>query len=1061
MTWLLNVLVFTVGGALVQHSFGRIKVDGKELLKSGPHQIPAHILAERDDVTAELMFLTCDIDCHPTRSRGENMSTAPSCQPNLLGDTPLHALFAPSNDFLSICGCEENSQTVTVQVKKLLAGMDSSVPHGKKSPLVMKNRAGETPVHVLARRVFTSDTEQLRTIYAVLAEIMSLCSESMLIQDTDTGQTALHVLCSNDMPQIADSSAKSSAFAEGIEALLNSGAVIPNQVTKARDSLGQNPLHHLLANPVCDDSVLRIYLSKFDSDVLKAAMSQEDARGMRPLHAFLSSLSSTRRTSRSIGTLVQTVADMIHELKGYIPKDIPWIYVKDKKKMSPLHYAIDFIDAKALQALISINVDEVCCVQDKLGSTILHRACESFDLRPELIQMIMKHTPSCAKIRDKEGRTALHILARRNCKTPSCDRLICIEAIASACTQAVNIQVQERTGLSQARWADNTVLHDVCAAPYVDEQFISVLLEAAPDAGESINLAGCTALQTLLQRDDVEDVTSLVKCFSRLSPKSVPIGGINKKGRAPDSIPTSYNTAPTALHLVCERTDISTELVNALGPGAQHAAVVADSAGRTPLHILCLRPDLLDIPNCVAIVRRVMETNPVAATIRALFDKGLNRGAVHHATPAHLICCRPRLTPDLLRVIFKLCPLAARTRDMDRDRLVMDPVIKRRVSETVAGELPINRLLTNSKCVVTADMLEAIAEATGEAMEQPSLLLGKRNSMHLLAQRTDVTVDGLRAVAKFCPRALNQQDTLGQTPLHRLCGNPSVNLRTLQVLGNMDPRLAEIADEHGRTPLHSLLECPEAISNETMVPMLVALSQLSPSSIVAKGPLDRTPLHVLTRGSRLTEQALHSMTSAGGETCARLQDLDECTPIHYCATNRMVTLPMLRCLVGQDPTTLAVQDKDGATALHRLIQNRALLKRPEAEFVQMLQYVVQSYPAVVSVKNYVIKHGHRCDHQTALNAIIERRIVSPTMLRVIMQARPNLACVVDGLDCSPLNAITRRKDITIDVKISLRKELQSYIHGAVPADDGRQGRRQGRRRANVRKLATTANVDYE
>ena len=128
-------------------------------------------------------------------------------------------------------------------------------------------------------------------------------------------------------------------------------------------------------------------------------------------------------------------------------------------------------------------------------------------------------------------------------------------------------------------------------------------------------------------------------------------------------------------------------------------------AGRVPLHVMCMREDLIEMEDHVALTRAVAEANPDAACVRALYDKGLNRGVVPNATPAHVLCCRPRLSAALLRAVFDTCPSAASVADMDR--LVMHAVHKGVVDQTIVGELPIHRLLTNTQCQVTADSKNA------------------------------------------------------------------------------------------------------------------------------------------------------------------------------------------------------------------------------------------------------------------------------------------------------------------------------------------------------------------
>eukprot|EP01051_Picozoa_sp_SAG22_P014383 SAG22_NODE_1738_length_3688_cov_1.400390_1_plen_702_part_10 len=658
------------------HSMIPLGVDGH--LRKVPHQTPVHILAARDDVTPELMLLTCATSMEEAK--------APACQQTYFGDTPLHLLCSPERhvDFLGKYGIE--------RWRSLFAVMHTAIKVGMQSPLEIKNDAGLTPLHMLATQESLRDqqvtAEALREI-SILSRNLFLGIEwdRMSVQGGRTAvgnKTVLHLVCASE---------SSTFLTAGIGAVLSGrleiGSVggIASEECVTVDVDGRNALHILLANSNCSRAILRQYCANFRDEELALAMRQEDAYGMTPMHVVLANC-----------TDAELLTELLKVLKPHIAPDL--VGAKDKKDLSGVHYAIDNLDQEALELLFSKNPSDVGLVQDGSGLTILHRACSAFTLKPDLVQTIVRHCPESAAIVDIEGRTPLHVLARRQSRTTDGgDRLACIQAVAAKCPEAVLVQEKRRTGQSQKRWADNTVLHDICAASYVDEAFISAVVESEPKVGELINLAGCTPLQTLLQRSDLDDkLESLLQCFTTHSPDAVQVGGLSAEARAlrpPDAIPKPHNPYPTALHTLCRRPKISARLVKALGPGAEKAAVVVDSDGQTPLHLLCLRPDLLDLPNCVAVVCAVAEANPDACKAQMHFDKGLKRGVVPDATPAHIICKRPVLTAALLRAIFQTCPSAAAVPDMDR--LVMHPVHKGVVDETIVGELPIHRLLTNTQ----------------------------------------------------------------------------------------------------------------------------------------------------------------------------------------------------------------------------------------------------------------------------------------------------------------------------------------------------------------------------
>lgn len=323
-------------------------------------------------------------------------------------------------------------------------------------------------------------------------------------------------------------------------------------------------------------------------------------------------------------------------------------------------------------------------------------------------------------------------------------------------------------------------------------------------------------------------------------------------------------------------------------------------------------------------------------------------------------------------------------------------------------------------------VLEVIGEASAELINKPSELFGEGNSMHLLAKRVDVTVGGLHTLSQHCQIAVTGRDSIGMTPLHRLCLNASVRLDTLQLLGDLEPASVKVADHHGMTPLHVLLEGPETITAEAMTPMAEALTRLNPLGLLVPDKTGRTALHILTEGSRITLNGCRSMAETGGANSIGLQDARGATPIHNCASSRHVTLPMLQALVMERPEALAIQDEGGATVLHRLIENKHLLKRPEREFTAILQFVVQSCPSAVGLKNKITNKGKLVDHQTAVSALCERPILTVEFLTVLLIARRSAAHVADARKCRPWTAISRRPDLSVDGKISLRNELEKY-----------------------------------
>eukprot|EP01051_Picozoa_sp_SAG22_P023345 SAG22_NODE_5984_length_921_cov_1.190998_1_plen_306_part_11 len=306
-------------------------------------------------------------------------------------------------------------------------------------------------------------------------------------------------------------------------------------------------------------------------------------------------------------------------------------------------------------------------------------------------------------------------------------------------------------------------------------------------------------------------------------------------------------------------------------------------------------------------------------------------------------------------------------------------------------------------------MLEVIGEATGQLIDTPSELFGGSNSMHLLARRVDVTVQGLQTLSSFCPAAAASLDGLGMTPLHRICENGANRLDVLSRLAELQPASVRVSDHHGQTPLHVLLLGPETFDTGSLISMAEELIRLNPIGLfVANPPRFCSPLHQLTEGARLTEHGVGSMAVAGGPDAQVLQDVDGRTPLHNCAANRLCTLQMLQAMVHYNPEALAVQDKQGSTVFHRLIENKALLKRPEAEFTLMLDFMARSCPHGVALKNTTLHHGKKCPHQTALSALCERAVVSPQMLKAVLRADPSSVYVADAHKCRPKVAIGRR-----------------------------------------------------
>ncbi|XP_029287338.1 LOW QUALITY PROTEIN: serine/threonine-protein phosphatase 6 regulatory ankyrin repeat subunit C [Cottoperca gobio] len=486
-------------------------------------------------------------------------------QPNHHGSTPLHLSAASSSGVLCLELLINNGADVNVQNKEGKSPLHMAAMHGRftGSQILIQNGGeidcadmfGNTPLHVAARygqellisTLLTNGADKTKQgIHGMLPLHLAVlygfpdCCRKLLsngqfyIMPSQVPSAGDDINISDDHGRTCLHAAASGGNIDCLNLLLNSATA----ELDVKDNLGRSPLHYAAAN---GNSQCTISLVRAGAEV-----NELDLTGCSPLHYAAAShtfcggeTSSEPEHSEGTQHEASLCLDFLLD-NGANPT------LKNSKGYSAVHYAAAYGNKQHLELLLEISFNCLEEVESNIPVSPLHLAayyghCEALRLLCETLVSL--------DVRDIEGRTALHLAARRGFAP-------CVEVLLKH-QASYTLKEQKR------KW---TPLHAAAAEGQMDCLLLLVNGEQSADVIDSPDTQGQTALM-------LAALGLHTDCVHILLEKGAKADAADKKGF-------------TALHRAAMLG--SEDCVSAL---LEHgaSALCRDSQGRTPLHLVASR----------------------------------------------------------------------------------------------------------------------------------------------------------------------------------------------------------------------------------------------------------------------------------------------------------------------------------------------------------------------------------------------------------------------------------------------------------------------------------------
>ncbi|XP_037622637.1 serine/threonine-protein phosphatase 6 regulatory ankyrin repeat subunit C-like [Sebastes umbrosus] len=486
-------------------------------------------------------------------------------QPNHHGSTPLHLSAASSSGVLCLELLINNGADVNVQNKEGKSPLHMAAMHGRftGSQILIQNGGeiecadmfGNTSLHVAARygqellisTLLTNGADKTRQgIHGMLPlHLASLygfpdCCRKLLSNGQFYIMPSQAVSTGDDINSLDDNgrtcvhAAASGGNVDCLNLLLNS-AVADLDV---KDHLGRSPLHYAAAN---GNSQCTISLVRAGAEV-----NELDLTGCSPLHYAAASHTFCGGETNSEPDHCEGKEQEASLCLDFLLDNGANPTLKNSKGYSAVHYAAAYGNKQHLELLLEISFNCLEEVESNIPVSPLHLAayyghCEALRLLCETLVSL--------DVRDVEGRTALHLAARRGFAP-------CVEVL---------LKHQASYALKEHK-RKRTALHAAAAEGQMDCLLLLVNGEQSADVIDSPDTQGQTALMLAALGRHTD-------CVHILLEKGAKADAADKKGF-------------TALHRAAVLG--SEDCVSAL---LEHgaSALCRDSQGRTPLHLVASR----------------------------------------------------------------------------------------------------------------------------------------------------------------------------------------------------------------------------------------------------------------------------------------------------------------------------------------------------------------------------------------------------------------------------------------------------------------------------------------
>ena len=522
-------------------------------------ELPLHKACQTGSLDVVKLVSNCDIDVNTTASYGYG--------------TPLHI------------ACRRGA----VEIVKFLI----EEKHAKTN---IYNRDGLLPIHIAC---------EIKSLL-VLEMVSGCCVNSKVLsfRSWNSGETALHIACKNDRPEIVKYLVE---VRHADPSITNRNGELPLHIACEKQSLDMvklvskvdvNTIRENRDTPLhiaCKKRALRIVRYLIEEKQAKPTIKNNnkelplhiacDYAGSLDMVKLVDSCDVDSKTCRGDTALhiacsrrKTSIVKHLTEIKHADPT------IRDRRGFLPLHIACQSLDG-SLEVVQLVSNCDVNTRATNSGCTPLHIACKLGHLA--LVKLLIEEYGSDPDCKDGSGNTALNVAHASHCveianylvQARHCDAEVLKRTefiLNSACKQGdlqlVKSAVKQYGSIAHYKdTKSNTALHAACASGNID--LVKYLIEKQQCDQNILNTNGELPLHIACAHQSLDLIKLVSNCDVNTRTKSKYRSGGN-----------------TPLHIACE-TNIP-EIVEYLVEEKQANQSICNGQGKLPLHIAFAKQSL-------------------------------------------------------------------------------------------------------------------------------------------------------------------------------------------------------------------------------------------------------------------------------------------------------------------------------------------------------------------------------------------------------------------------------------------------------------------------------------
>ncbi|KAJ6228453.1 ankyrin repeat-containing protein [Anaeramoeba flamelloides] len=453
-----------------------------------------------------------------------------------------------------------------------------------------------------------------------------------------------------------------------------------------------------------------------------------------------------------------------------------------------------------------------------------------------------------------------------------------------------------------------------------------------------------------------------------------------------------YHSNFTALHFLCQKENVSAELLTILLDHGADVNIVSDS-NFTALHLLCKNPNV----------------TPELLTI--LLDHGADVNSISNSksTALHLLCKNPNVTPELIQAVLGHNFKKINSRLYGKD-----------------GEAPIHVLCSNAN--VTPETLTILID---HGADVNMTTYDSYTPLHLLCICCNSPLELIKVLvsngADVNCKSSHYLDN--EIALHKICKKANVTSKILQFLIDSGSDINSIA-KGNYTPLHYLCENYK-VNCEMLAIMIKNGANVNSENIILNV---KTPLECLCFNQGVSKEVLETLIKGGVKIKA--ENDRKVYPIFNICSNFNLNPEMLEmlleigCVVDSGPEkgrngdsailALCRNKKCTVKCLKLLIKNGADVNNNPSRIrnkpIYSLQAENQETPELLSI---LIENGASINlKDTSGNSLIhyicEKSNISAKSLKILEENGMDFTCKNDKMETA-LHVICKNKNISPEI----------------------------------------------